>query len=269
MFILNGYEKEVEKARMEAYKKRLALTLAETGALFFGKDLILKDGRPTPYFVNMAMFKTGRLSLEMGSFFGEMMVSQGLVEGTDIILGPSYKGSAIALATVISLWKDHGLDLLFDYDRKEAKTHGEATASKSVFVNRTFFDGCRIFVVDDVATSMGTKYELLEKIEAEARAHHMTFHMVGIGIGIDREQTTAVYDKDGTVIPGQKGENAIQHFVSKTRTPVYSVAGIREVIGFLYKEKVPVMIEGKKMPIDEKTKSEFDAYLKLYGVDGH
>lgn len=109
---------------MEAYKKRFARTLADTGALFFDKDLILKDGRPTPYFVNMAMFKTGRLSLELGSFFSSMMVSRNLAEGTDIILGPSYKGSSIALATAISLWKDHGLDMPFEYDRKEAKTHG-------------------------------------------------------------------------------------------------------------------------------------------------
>jgi len=28
---------------MEEYKERLALTLAETGALFFQEDLILKD----------------------------------------------------------------------------------------------------------------------------------------------------------------------------------------------------------------------------------
>ena len=167
---------------MEDYKKRLARTLAETGALFFDKGLILKDGRPTPYFVNMAMFKTGRLSLEIGSFFAGMMVSRGLVKETDIILGPSYKGSAIASATAIALWKDHGLDLMFDYDRKEAKTHGEASASKSVFVNRTFFEGCRIFVVDDVATSMGTKYDLLEKIDAEAQARSMRLQVKGIGI---------------------------------------------------------------------------------------
>ena len=88
---------------MEEYKKRLARTLAKTGALFFDENLFLKDGRPTPYFVNMAMFKTGRLSLDMGSFFAGMMASQGLVKETDIILGPSYKGSAIALSTVIAL----------------------------------------------------------------------------------------------------------------------------------------------------------------------
>ncbi len=252
---------------MEGYKKRLAQTLAATGALFFDKNLVLKDGRPTPYFVNMAMFKTGRLSLEIGCFFAAMMVSRDLVKDTDIILGPSYKGSSIALSTTIALWKDHGFELLFDYDRKEVKTHGEASASKSMFVNRTFFDGCRIFVVDDVATSMATKYDLLEKIDAEAQAQDIAIHVVGIGIGIDREQTTAVHDKDGNLIPGQKGENAIQDFVSRSGISVCSVAGIKEVVEYLYKEEVPVMIQGTRTPIDEKTKSQFDEYLETYGVD--
>jgi len=53
---------------MEEYKQKLATILAETGALFFDKNLVLKDRRPTPYFVNLGMFRTGRLSMEMGSF---------------------------------------------------------------------------------------------------------------------------------------------------------------------------------------------------------
>jgi orotate phosphoribosyltransferase len=252
---------------MEEYKKRLARCLAETGALFFDDNLVLKDGRPTPYFINMAMFKTGRLSLEMGSFFAGMMVSHGLVKETDIILGPSYKGSAIALSTAISLWKDHGYELFFEYDRKEAKDHGEASSFKSIFVNQTFFDGCRIFIVDDVATSMGTKYDLLEKIETEARIQGMTYNVVGIGIGIDREQTTAVYNVDGKVVLSQKGKNAIQDFVSKTGIPVYSVAGIREVMECLFQENVPVMIHGERNPIDEKVREKVYEYLKIYGVD--
>ncbi|MCP4668246.1 MAG: hypothetical protein GY849_18015 [Deltaproteobacteria bacterium] len=252
---------------MEDYKKRLARALADTKALFFDDNLVLKDGRPTPYFVNMAMFKTGRLSLDMGSIFAGMMASQGLVKEIDIILGPSYKGSAIALSTSIALWNEYGQDLLFDYDRKEAKTHGEASATQSMFVNKTFFDGCRIFVVDDVATSMGTKYDLLEKIEDEARARNMQFLVVGVGIAIDREQTTAVYDDEGKVILGRKGESAIQDFVSKSGIPVYSVAGIREVMAYLYEEKAPVLIHGKSRPMDEKTKSRFDAYMRTYGTD--
>lgn len=252
---------------MEDYKKRLSLTLAETGALFFDKNLILKDGRPTPYFVNMAMFKTGRLSLEMGSFFAEMMAARDLMKHTDIILGPSYKGSAIAISTAIVLWKDHGEDLLFDYDRKEAKTHGESSKKASEFVNRTLFDGCRIFVVDDVATSMSTKYDLLDKLELEAQRMGVACNVIGVGIAIDREQTTAVYDKDGNVITGQKGENAIQKFFEKSGVPVYSVARIREVVNFLYVEKVPVMIRGKRAVIDEGTMAEFSEYLRIYGVD--
>jgi len=252
---------------MEHYKEQLARTLAETGALFFDKNLLLKDGRPTPYFVNMAMFRTGSLCLKLGSFYSGMMVSRDLVKDTDIILGPSYKGSAIALATAIALWNDYKYDLLFDYDRKEPKTHGEASASKSMFVNRALFDGCRIFVVDDVATSMGTKYDLLEKIETEARARGMIFHIVGIGIAIDREQSSAVYDEHGKVIPWQKGDNAIRDFVVRSGIPVYAVAGIREVMEYLYLEEVPVMIQGRKTPIDKNTKEEFDEYLRTYGVD--
>ena len=47
---------------MDDYKKRFARTLAETEAIFFDEGLILKDGRPTPYVVNMAMFRTGRFN---------------------------------------------------------------------------------------------------------------------------------------------------------------------------------------------------------------
>ncbi len=240
--------------------------LAETGALFFARDLVLKDGRPTPYFVNMAMFKTGRLSLELGSFFAGMMMSQGLAEHTDIILGPSYKGSAIALAAAISLWQEYGRDMLFEYDRKEAKTHGEGSVSGSIFVNRSFFDGCRVFIVDDVATSMGTKYDLLEKVEKQALALGINCRVTGIGIGVDREQVTAVYDESGKAIPGKRGKDAIRDFVEKSGVPVYAVAGIREIVEFLYREKVPVLINGEKRPIDEQTKRIFDSYLEMYGA---
>lgn len=252
---------------MEDYKKRLAVTLAETGALFFDNKLILKDGRPTPYFVNLGMFKTGRLSMELGSLFAEMIMEQGLVNQTDIILGPSYKGSAIALATAIALYTEHGCDLLFDYDRKESKTHGEGSQAGSIFVNRTFYPGCRVFVVDDVATSMGTKYDLLERIESEADAKGADVRVMGVGIAIDREQTTAVYDENGKVLRGKKGEDAIQSFVEKTGIPVFSVAGIREIVEFIYSEKVPIMIMGSLRQMGEKIKSQFDEYLRTYGVE--
>ncbi len=239
--------------------------LADTGALFFARDLVLKDGRPTPYFVNMAMFRTGRLCLELGSFFAEMMVSSGIADKTDIVLGPSYKGSAIALATAISLWQGYGRDMLFEYDRKEAKTHGEGSLIGSMFVNKTFFDGCRLFIVDDVATSMGTKYDLLEKVKEHTLALGITYRVTEIGIGIDREQVTAVYDDSGKVLLGKRGSDAVDDFVKKSGVPVSAIAGIRELVAFLYRERIPVLINGRKRPIDEETKDSFDSYLEIYG----
>ena len=153
---------------MEEYRKELAKLLAETGALFFDDNLVLKDTRPTPYFVNFGMFRTGRLTKELGSLYADMIMETGLIEKTDIILGPSYKGSAIALAAAIGLYEKYGHDLFFEYDRKEVKSHGEGSTSKSLMVNRTLYDGCRIFIVDDVTTTMGTKYELINRLNNEA-----------------------------------------------------------------------------------------------------
>ncbi len=251
---------------MEEYKKEFALTLAQTGALFFDDGLVLKDGRPTPYFVNMAMFRTGRLAIKLGSFYAGMMASQGLVEKTDIIMGPSYKGSSIALATAVALWQDYGKELLFDYDRKEAKTHGEASSTKSLLVNRSLFEDCRVFIVDDVATSMATKIDLLDKLKAEADALRIHYEVVGVGIGVDREQTTAVYDEQGKVKVGDKGVNAIEEFVKETGVRVFPVARISEVVRFLYEARVPVRIKDQMRPIDGSTKAGFDKYLEMYGV---
>ena len=250
---------------MEEYKRRLSLILAETGALFFDRDLILKDGRPTPYFVNLGGFNTGRLLLELGSFFAEMLVSRSLVDKIDIIVGPSYKGSAIASGTAAALFHNHGRDLLFDYDRKEAKKHGESSSSASLFVNNTFFDGCRIFVADDVVTSMETKYELIEKIDKESVSRGFHCQIIGLGIAVDREQTTAVYDKKGNVVLNKKGPNPIAELTSRKGVPFFSVAGVREIVEYLYRHKIPLFISGKKRAMDKTTKQQFDTYMETYG----
>ncbi len=251
---------------MEAYKERLARLLAETGALFFERGLVLKDGRPTPYFVNMAMFRTGRLCLEMGGLFADMLAERGLAEQTDIVLGPSYKGSAIALATAIALWQNHGREVFFEYDRKEAKSHGEASRHRSLLVNQTLFDGCRILVVDDVATSMGTKRELLDKVAAEARARGLRYQVVGVGIAVDREQTTVISHAAGDIRADRKGRDAIREFEQATGVSVYRVAGIREIVRFIHRARIPLRIEGEYRPMDDTVRAVFEQYMNAYGV---
>ena len=251
---------------MKDYQKEFAQLLAESGALFFDKGLKLKDGRPTPYFVNIGLFRTGRYSSLLGSFLAQMIVSRGLANQTDILIGPSYKGSAIAVATAQALWLDHNRDILFEYDRKEAKTHGEATKRASMFVTNALFPGARILILDDVGTTMGTKYEIINLIKEESSARDLDLSFIGVGLTIDREQTTVVLDDDGQPREGVKGDDSIEAFTHKTGLPVYFLAGIRAVIDYLAEEKIPVRNRGAKSPLDTNTLREFKAYMNTYGV---
>ena len=251
---------------LKSYQQEFARFLAETGSLFFKEGLVLKDGRPSPYFVNMGRLSTGKLSYRLGSFFARFLLESGRLPEVDIILGPSYKGSAIAQATAIHLWNEQAREIYFEYDRKEIKSYGEASGQKNLMVNNTFFEGCGIWMVDDVGTSMATKYDLLEKVQAEAEQKKISVRLVALCLGVDRQQTTAFYDSQGKVILGRKGEDAQKLFTEKTGVPVYSLAPISMVIDTLYEERIPVLIEGSRQPISESVKRVFDAYLSLYGT---
>ena len=253
---------------MEEYQKEFARLLADTGALFFAPGLRLKDGRPTPYFVNMGLFRTGRLASLLGGLMARLMVGRGLAGQVDVILGPSYKGSALAVAAAQALWTEHGLDVMFEYDRKEAKTHGEATGAQSLFVTGALAAGGRVYVVDDVGTSMGTKYELLERLDQEARRRGVSCPVVGVGLAVDRRQTTAVYDENGGVREGVRGRDALAEFTAQTGVPVHSLAPIDQVIACLAEEKRPVMVDGNRRPLAEAELRSFEEYLALYGATG-
>jgi len=251
---------------MEEYKKEFAKVLAQTGAIFFRDGLILKDGRPTPYFINMGRFNTGRLSYILGSFFADMIFFNSIAQDINIILGPSYKGSSVALSTAISLWNKYNIEVFFDYDRKEYKTHGEMSGDKGLMVNNTLFDDCKVFIVDDVVSSMNTKYEFIEKIRSEAHKKGIKCSILGIGIAVDRQQSAPVYDEQGNIVLGKKGQNAIKEFVAKTGIKVYGIIGIRELITYLYSQKIPVLINDRWEPISNEVKGKVDEYLRVYGT---
>ncbi|MGA3083163.1 MAG: hypothetical protein ABSE95_00035 [Thermodesulfobacteriota bacterium] len=251
---------------LKPYQQEFARFLAETGSLFFRKGLVLKDGRPSPYFVNMGRLCTGKLSFSLGSFFVRRLLELNRLPEVDIILGPSYKGSAIAQAMTINFWTEHRKELFFEYDRKEIKNYGEASGQKNLMVNNSFFDGCGLWIVDDVGTSMATKYELLEKIALEEEQKKISVRIVGLCLGIDRQQTMPCYDSAGKIILGKKGEDALKQFTETTGVTVYSIAPISEIIEYLFEERIPVQVEGAWQPISETLKKVFDEYLKEYGT---
>ncbi len=251
---------------LKPYQQEFARFLAETGSLFFQPGLTLKDGRPTPYFVNFGKLCTGKSSFLLGSFFARQLIDLGRLPAVDIIVGPSYKGSAIAQAAALYLWREEGREVLFDYDRKEFKTYGEASGQKNLWVNNTLFDQCGLWMVDDVLTTMATKYELLDKIHQAAKQQKITVRLLGLSVGIDRQQTTACYDAQGRVILGRKGENAVKQFTERTGVPVYAIAPITEVVDFLFRERIPVWVNGIRQPLSQEVKQSFDDYIKEYGL---
>ncbi|MCJ7833676.1 MAG: hypothetical protein MUQ20_04755 [Deltaproteobacteria bacterium] len=251
---------------LKPYQKEFARFLAETGSLFFRKGLVLKDGRPSPYFVNMGRLCTGKLSFFLGSFFVRRLLELNRLPEVDIILGPSYKGSAIAQAMCINFWTEHRKELFFEYDRKEIKDYGEASGQKNLMVNNSFFEGCGLWIVDDVGTSMATKYELLEKIAREREQKKISVRIVGLCLGIDRQQTTTCYDSTGRVIVGKKGDDALKQFTETTGVAVYSIAPVSDVVDYLFKEQIPVQGENAWQPISASLKKSFDEYLKEYGT---
>ncbi|MDR3038385.1 MAG: hypothetical protein LBV21_03710 [Candidatus Adiutrix sp.] len=251
---------------MKPYQQDLAVLLAESRALFFRDDLTLKDGRPTPYFVNFGLFRTGRLVAVLGRIMADHLVDSGLHERFDVLIGPSYKGSALAVATAEALWLNHQVDRGFDYDRKEAKTHGEASRAAARFVTGALADNCRVLIIDDVVTTMATKFEILSRLTEEATDRGHSYHPAGVALFLDREQTTAVYGYDKQPVLGERGQDAVENFRVVTGLPVSAILGIRATIDFLWKEKIPVTQNGRWEPLTEASLTAFRDYLNLYGL---
>lgn len=252
---------------MKPYQCDLTVLLAESGALFFRDGLTLKDGRPTPYFINFGLFRTGRLSTELGRIMADYLIDLGLHEKFDVLVGPSYKGSTLAVATTSALWLKYQVDRGFDYDRKEAKNHGESSYNSARFVTGALTDNCRILIIDDVVTTMATKFNLLTDLTLEATARGQNYYPTGVVLFLDREQTTAVYDRQNQPVLGKKGQNAILNFTTTTGLSVNSILGICETIDFLLTEKIPVRQNNKLEPLTGNSVASFHEYLNIYGIN--
>ena len=269
---------------MEEYKQVFLKQSADIGALFFKDKLFLKDGRPTPYFYNTGAFaEKASYRWDLAKAYAGMIVDI-INKGTniDIIFGPSYKASLIAGDTTLALLHEYGINLGCCYDRKEEKTHGEASGTESRLVGAKLFDGCNIYIVDDVATSMTTKRDSIETITLESQIPGIKTQVAGIGVGVDREQVGPVYDsempsgldkkaqanwKREHIVLGARGEDAIGDFVKETNIPVTSILGITEAVNHLYESQYPLLINDKKQPMDEVAYNIFNEYMEVYGVE--
>jgi orotate phosphoribosyltransferase len=182
----------------------LAFALARD-VLRFG-EFVTKAGRQTPYFFNAGLFNDGDSLRRLGHFYAEAYLASGIV--CDQLFGPAYKGITLAAATAIAL-AERGHNLPYNFNRKEAKDHGEG----GLIVGAPL-EG-RVLVVDDVITDGGAKRESIELI----RAHGA--NPVGVLIAFDRMER------------GRGERSAVQELTRDFGIPVVAIADLEDLLAFL------------------------------------
>jgi len=135
--------------------------MADAGVLTFG-DFTTKSGRKTPYFVNTGNYKTGKHISILGDYYADLVVSSG--EKFDALYGPAYKGITLAAATAASLYRNHGINVPYFFNRKEVKDHGEGGS----LIGYKPKDGDKIIIIEDVVTAGTAVRESLQLLKAVA-----------------------------------------------------------------------------------------------------
>jgi orotate phosphoribosyltransferase len=156
--------------------------LTECRILKWG-NFTLKSGRQSNYFIDFGSLEQGSSLLRLGACYADKIYHDIGVERFDVIFGPSYKGSPLALATTMALSERWGVDKQFSFNRKEAKDHGEG----GIFIGRRPAQGDRVLIIDDVITDGATKFEMVNLLREATEAE-----IVGVLVGVDRSEPGVV-----------------------------------------------------------------------------
>lgn len=198
------------------------------GVLRFG-EFVLKSGRVSPYFFNTGLFDSGASLFRLAGFYARAVLSA-RVE-FDMVYGPAYKGIPLAAAVACCLAVEHGRDVPYAFNRKEAKDHGEGGRTVGAALRG------RVLIVDDVISAGTSTRESVDIIgDAGARA-------VAVAIALDRQER------------GLGERSAIQEIEADHGLRVVSVACLDDLVAYL---------EGDASRADALEKTR--AYREEYGV---
>ena len=191
---------------MNNYKTQFIDNALDSGALKFGQ-FRLKSGRLSPHFFNAGEFYQGKALAALGQCYAAAIVESGIE--FDVLFGPAYKGITLAAATSIALAEQHGLDVPYCFNRKEAKSHGEGGT-----IVGAPLEG-RVLIIDDVITAGTAIREVMAMVEqAGAKA-------AGVVIGVDRKER------------GNGQSSAIQEVEQQFEIPVISIIDIDDILTYL------------------------------------
>ncbi|MCL2078552.1 MAG: orotate phosphoribosyltransferase [Oscillospiraceae bacterium] len=180
--------------------------MMSAGVLTFG-DFTTKSGRKTPYFVNTGNYKTGSHISQLGDYYADSVTRSGVE--FDALFGPAYKGITLAAATASSLYRNHGIDKPYFFNRKEAKDHGEG----GKIVGYKPKDGDKIIIIEDVVTAGTAVRESLELLQ--------NVKVAALFVSVDRMERGA----------GEK--STIDELQDELKIKVYSIITARDIIDYL------------------------------------
>jgi orotate phosphoribosyltransferase len=203
--------------------------MSGAGVLTFG-DFTTKSGRKTPYFINTGHYRTGAQIARLGDYYADCIVESG--ETFDALFGPAYKGIPLSVAAASSLYRNHGRDVPYCFNRKETKDHGEGGA----IVGYQPKDGDTLAIVEDVVTA-GTAVR--ESIALLAGLASVT--VGALFVSVDRMER------------GTGSLSALDELRETLGIRVYPIITVRQIIDALSGE------DGQKAKMED--------YLSRYGAD--
>ena len=211
-------------------KQEFVEFMKSADVLTFG-DFTAKSGRKTPYFVNTGGFNTGMHISTLGDYYADCIVESG--ERFDALYGPAYKGITLAAATASSLYRNHGINMPFCFNRKEVKNYGEG----GTIIGYMPKDGDRIAIVEDVVTSGAAVRESLILLRQVAE-----IYVTSLYVSVDRMER------------GKGANSALAELKEKFGINAYSIINVRDIIDSL--------------PDGDERAKKMKEYLSKYGPQG-
>ena len=213
---------------MQAYKTEFIELALSAGALKFG-SFELKSGRISPYFFNSGLLTGGRAAATLARCYAAAAIESGI--DFDRIFGPAYKGIPLAALTAAALADNHGVDVPYCFNRKEAKAHGEG----GNIVGASVTD--KVLIVDDVITAGTAIREAVDVISAAGG------RPTGVLLALDRQEK------------GKGSLSAVQEVEHEMHIPVVSIIRLADLIAHL-----------EKSPDSAKLLDSMVSYRQRYGA---
>ncbi len=190
---------------LQPHQRNFLDTALGRGVLRFG-DVTLESGRPSPDLFNMGRTDSGAALSEVGVAYAATIAASGIA--FDMLFGPAYKGIALAAATAIALAREHGRDVPWAYNRKEAKDHGEGGSLVGAPLRG------RVLIGDDVITAGTAVRESLGLIRAAGA------EAAGVLVALDRQER------------GQGELSATQELTRGQGVPTLAIVGLADLMEY-------------------------------------